>query len=207
MKKKELLELGLTEELAGKVEASHNEELKGYIPKARFDEVNDEKKTFKEALKERDNQLEELKKSTDVEGMKKQIGELQAANVKKDEEHAAELKALKIDAAIDAALTAAKAKNLKAVKALLDLDGADFDKDGNIKGLSEQVKKLSEAEDSGFLFEVADTGKKPPVKGAKPAESKHEKPDGKVDFSKMTLEELTAYMENNPGVEIPENYN
>jgi len=206
MKKAELVTLGLTEEQAGKIETASLEELKGYIPKARFDEVNTEKNTLKETVKERDKQLDDLKKSTDVEGMKKQIEELQAANTKKDEEHAAEIKALKIDTAIDAALVAANAKNLKAVKALLDLEDADFAKDGAIKGLADQIKKLTEAEDSSFLFEAADSGKKPPIKGAKPAESKHEKPDGKVDFTKMTLEELEAYMESNPGVEIPENY-
>ena len=98
--------------------------LKGFIPKARFDEVNNEKKKLELDVHDRDSQLETLKNSTgDVEALKKQITDLQADNKKKDEEHAAEVRQLKIDAAVDAALASAKAKNTTAVKALLkDLD-------------------------------------------------------------------------------------
>ena len=73
-------------------------------------------KKVKESLKERDKQIYDLKNSTDIEGLKKQIEDLQTANTEKDEEHAAAIKALKIETALDAALTAAKAKNIKAVK-------------------------------------------------------------------------------------------
>ena len=47
MTKEQLLEMGLSEEQADKVLAAHKEELKGYIPKARFDEVNNAKKTWR----------------------------------------------------------------------------------------------------------------------------------------------------------------
>jgi hypothetical protein len=203
MKKEELLKLGLDEEAATKVADASAEELKGYIPKARFDEVNTEKKKLDESLKERDTQLETLKKSTgDVESMKKQIETLQAENKTKDETHAAEIKQLKIDAAVSAALSAAKAKNEKAVKALLELDPAKVKllEDGTIEGLADQIKKLTEAEDSKFLFDTET--KKTQIKGAKPGETGKEKPDGKVDISKMSYEELAAYMEENPDAEI-----
>jgi hypothetical protein len=42
MKKEEFVKLGLDEETAKKCEAASTEELKGYIPKARFDEVNND---------------------------------------------------------------------------------------------------------------------------------------------------------------------
>lgn len=201
MKKDELLKLGLDEETAKKVETASTEELKGYIPKARFDEVNGEKNTLATTLKDRDTQLETLKNSTgDVEGLKKQITDLQTANKQKDDAHAAEVKTLKINAAVDAALVAAKAKNAKAVKALLDLEKAELADDGKIKGLDEQIKKLSGAEDSKFLFDT-DT-KKPTMKGALPGETGKEEPDTKVDTSKMTYEEIAAYMEANPDAKI-----
>ena len=44
MKKEEFVKLGVDDELAKKLEDASQEELKGYIPKARFDEVNNEKK-------------------------------------------------------------------------------------------------------------------------------------------------------------------
>ena len=112
--------------------------------------------------------------------------------------NAAEIKQLKINSAVDAALTAAKAKNNKAVRALLDLDKAELADDGTVKGLGDQIKKLVGAEDSKFLF---DTQKKQ-FKGAVPGESGVEDPDGKVDTSKMTYEQLAAYMAENPDAKI-----
>ena len=151
-------------------------------------------------LKERDKQLETLKNATgDVEGLKKQITDLQTANSEKDKAHAAELTALKLNTAVDAALSSAKAKNTKAVRALLDLDKAELGEDGAVKGLAEQIKKLQGAEDSKFLF---DEVKKPTMKGASPAATGVEEPDTKVDVSGMTYEEMAAYMEANPGVQI-----
>lgn len=61
---------------------------------------------------------------------------------------------MKIDFAVEKALTGAKAKNIKAVKALLELGEAKLDKDGNVKGLDEQIEKLRSGDDTKFLFEA-----------------------------------------------------
>lgn len=202
MKKEDFIKLGFSEEDAEKAANASQEELKGYIPKSRFDEVNNEKKKLETTVTERDEQLETLKNSTgDVEGMKKQIETLQAENKTKDEEHAAEIKQLKVDAAVSAAITAAKGKNEKAVKALLELDDLELLDDGNVKGLDDQIKKLIEADDTKFLFDTTTT-KKPKMKGAKPGEAGNEDGDKAPDITKMTYEELAAYMEENPDVEI-----
>lgn len=201
MKKEDLLKLGLSEEDAKKAADTSAEELKGYIPKARFDEVNNEKKKLELDVCDRDSQLETLKNSTgDVEAMKKQITDLQADNKKKDETHAAEIKQLKIDAAVSAALTSAKAKNEKAVRALLDPEKIELLDDGTIKGLDDQIKKLVEAEETKFLFDT--DSKKTKIKGANPGETGKEDPDIKVDVSKMSYEELAAYLDENPDAEI-----
>ena len=201
MKKEEFVKLGLDEETAKKCEAASTEELKGYIPKARFDEVNNEKKKLELDVRDRDGQLETLKTSTgDVEGMKKQIETLQADNKAKDEAHAAEIKQMKIDAAVDSAISGAKGKNAKAIKALLDLTKAELADDGTIKGIAEQIEALTKADDSKFLFDTET--KKTQVKGAKPGESGNEPGDGKVDTSKMTYSELAAYMAENPDAKI-----
>ena len=97
-------------------------------------ESKKEVETLKGQVSERDGQLETLKKSTgDIDELKKQIETLQTENKANAEAHAAEIKQMKIDAAIDAALSNAKAKNNKAVKALLnDLDKFEIDENGNI---------------------------------------------------------------------------
>ena len=128
MKKEELVKLGLEEDMAQKVADSSAEELKGYIPKSRFDEVNEAKKTLENDIRTRDTQLEDLKKSAgDVEGLKSKISELQTANDTAKAEYENKIKQMKIDSAVDMALINAKARNVKAAKALLNLENAELD--------------------------------------------------------------------------------
>lgn len=200
MKKEELVKLGLTEEDADKVAKASEEELKGFVPKARFDEVNEAKKHAEESVKERDKQIEGLKTSAgDAEKLKEQIEQLQQDNKAKDSLHASEIKKLKIDNAVDSALMTAKAKNLKAVRALLDLDKAELSEDGTVKGLAEQIEALSKADDSKFLFESSG---KPNIKGAKTGEDGSDGNGGKPDLSKMNYDEICQYLAENPDAEI-----
>lgn len=200
MKKEEFVKLGIDEETAKKCEIASQEELKGYIPKTRFDEVNNEKKTLETTLAERNSQFETLKNSTgDVESLKQQIATLQADNQKKDEAHAAEIKQLKVDSAVDTAITSAKGKNAKAIKALLNLENAELADDGTIKGLAEQIEALQKSDE--YLFEAKES-KKTNVKGAKPGEAGNEDDDKKVDTSKMTYSELAAYLAENPEAKV-----
>ena len=109
MTKEKLLEWGLTEEQAAKVMEGLNG---SFVTKARFNEVNTELTAAKNTIKERDTQLETLKKASgDTKALQDQITQLQADNKKKDADHAAELKNLKISNAVELALTGAKAKN------------------------------------------------------------------------------------------------
>jgi hypothetical protein len=175
MKKEDLIKLGLDEVTATKVADASNEELKGFIPKMRFDEVNESKKQLEKDVVARDVQLETLKNSTgDVEAMKKSITDLQTQNATDKANYEAQFKKLQIDSAVEKALIGAKAKNIKAVKALLDLEKADLDGE-SIKGLDEQLKKLQEGEDSKFLFDVQSSNKQQ-FKGFKPGESNDKTP-------------------------------
>lgn len=183
MTKENLLEWGLTEEQANKVMEGLNG---SFVTKSRFNEVNTELTNAKNTIKERDTQLETLKKSTgDTKALQDQITQLQTDNANQKKAHEAELKALKIGNAVDMALTGAKAKNNTAVKALMAdfLAKAELAEDGTVKGLDDEVKKLVEGKDTAFLFEKS-TGIK--FKGAKSAE----KGDGAEGG--MTLEKLKA---------------
>lgn len=196
MTKEKLLEWGLTEEQATKVMEGLNG---SFVTKARFNEVNTELTTAKNTIKERDTQLETLKKASgDTKALQDQITQLQADNKKKDTDYAAELKNLKISNAVELALTGAKAKNNTAVKALLvDFIGkAELADDGTVKGLDDEIGKLTKGEDTAFLF---DTSGKAKFKGAKAAEKSdpHNQPTGD-DLSKMSYDELCKYMEENP---------
>ena len=101
MKKEDLIAMGLTEEQAKKVMDS----LDGnFVTKARFNEVNEENKTLKQSVADRDKQLEDLKKSSgDNAELKKQIETLQQQNADQKKAHDAEMAQLKLDNAIDAA--------------------------------------------------------------------------------------------------------
>lgn len=200
MKKEEFVKLGVDEELATKLESASQDELKGYIPKSRFDEVNNEKKKLEADVKDRDGQLETLKNSTgDLEAMKKQIADLQKANKDADDAHQAEIKQIKIDNALETALTGAKAKNNLAVKALLkDLDKAELGDDGTIKGLAEQIEALQKSD--SYLFDTKTSAQ--PMKGAMPGEPDDEGGNGGVDTSKMTYSQMVAFMAKNPEATI-----
>jgi hypothetical protein len=200
MRKEDFVKLGIDEELAKRCEEASLEELKGFIPKARFDEVNNENKSLKIDLRDRDSQLETLKNSTgDVADLKKQIEDLQNGNKAKDEAHEKEIRQLKIDHGVESALVGAKARNIAAVKALLkDLDKAELNEDGTIKGLDEQIEAIRKSDE--YLFEAKVS--KPNVKGAKPGEAGNDDGDKKIDTSKMTYSELAAYMAENPDAKI-----
>ena len=197
MKKEDFVKLGISEELAVECEKASMEELKSFIPKSRFDEVNTAKNTAEALVKERDGQLETLKNSSgDVDSLRQQIEQLQKANKDADDAHAAEIKKLKVDAAIDLALTDAKAKNKAAVKALLtDLENAEIADDGTIKGLAEQITSLQKSDE--YLFEAKETKTK--MKGVTPGQSADTefKELTKEQFNKMSYKEkLNLFNEN-----------
>ena len=198
MKKEELMKLeGMTEDLATKIAEQSAEELKGMIPKARLDEVIAERDNAKNDHAEVLKQLGELKKETGgVQALKDKIQELQDNAKEAEKTHAEEIKTLKINNAVDTALTGAKALNHKAVKALLNLEGAELDEDGSVKGLADQIKVLQTADDSKFLFGSSK------MKGATTGESGNDDGDKGVDTSKMTYSELAAYMAEHPEAQI-----
>ena len=206
MKRKELEDLGLNKEQVDAVIKMNGADIENAksVSAAEISNLQTENESLTSQVKERDKQLETLKKSAgDNEDLQKQIEQLQSDNATAKANHESEMNQLKVQFAVEKALTGAKAKNIKAVKALLDLDDAKLDKDGNVKGLQEQIDKLVAGDDTKFLFEeVQQSGQKQTFKGFQPgATSTDVKPGTEVDTSKMSYEELCAYMEANPNVE------
>lgn len=208
MTRKQLEDLGLTKEQADSVMKINGDDIENAKGTAATEIKNlqTEVEGLKTQVGDRDKQLETLKASAgDNADLKKRIEDLQTENATAKATHESELNQLKIDFAVEKALTGAKAKNIKAVKALLELDDAKLDKDGNVKGLAEQIEKLTSGDDTKFLFEAQkQTKQQQNFKGFQPGASGGQKPgEGeKVDFSKMSYDELTAYMEANPDAQI-----
>ena len=190
MTKEQLIAMGLTEEQAIKV----MESLDGnFVTKTRFNEVNTELGQAKTTLKERDTQLETLRKSGgDIEALKKEITDLQEANKTKDAEHQAEIKQMRFDAALNGALISAKARNPETVKPLLKtfLEKAEMDGE-SINGLDAELKKLTESDDTKFLF---DADGKPGLKGAKPGETRKDNTDGNTNAPKTLFDAVKSAM-------------
>ncbi len=196
MKKSEFIALGISEELAAKAEKASLEELKGYVEKSKHDETVEENKTLKTQVADRDKQLETLKASAgDNEELKKQIETMKQQNADQEKAHKAELAQLRLDNAMENALAAAGAKNTKAVRALLDVSKVKLGEDGKLTGWDDQLAALKKSD--AYLF----ADKKATFKGFQPGASGDVKPEAKVDMSKMTYEELAAYIENNPDAE------
>jgi predicted nuclease with TOPRIM domain len=122
--------------------ADINKELpKYFIPKDKYNEVAEAKKKLEADIQERDNQLEQLKNAAgNSEELKAQIEQLQAENQKAAEEWQAKMAQMQLDFAIEKALAAAKAKNAKAVKALLDMEKVKLDGE-QLLGLDDQLKE------------------------------------------------------------------
>jgi len=158
MTKEQLIEMSLTEEQADKVLAVHKEELKGYIPKTRFDEINETKKELEQQIKERDKQLKELQeKAKGNEELEKTIKDLQEVNKATKEQYEAKIKEMTINAAIREKLTDVKYPDLLLTK--FDKSKLTVASDGTVLGIDEQLAVIKETYKDLF---------KPDVKGREP---------------------------------------
>ena len=95
-------------------------------------------------------------KGVDVKDLQGQVETLQGKREAQAREHAAQLADLAFDGTLKDAITAARGRNDKAIRALLDVDALKASKNqaADIKTALEGLKK-----DSGYLF---DSGETPP---------------------------------------------
>ena len=196
MKKEELMKIdGMTEELATKIAEQSAEELKGMIPKSRLDEVITERDNAKRDHAEVLKQLGILQNETgDVQSLKDKIAELETAAKESEKTHAAEIKKMQRDN-VDAELCITnKAKNNKAVLAMLDAVDEKLDIEAYRAERAKQFEAVVKSD--SYLFGSST------MKGAKTGESGNDDGDKGVDTSKMTYSELAAYMAEHPEAQI-----
>jgi len=207
MTRKELEDLGLTKEQVDSIIKINGADIENAktTSTAEIKNLQTEVSGLKTQISDRDKQLDTIKASTgDAEAMKQQIVDLQAENTKTKETHESEMSQLKVDFAVEKALTGANAKNVKTVKPLLDLTDAKLDKDGNVKGLQEQIDKLVADDGTKFLFEAQQSQNQQNFKGFQPGVSGSTKPGTEVDTSKMNYDDLCAYLAENPDANLSE---
>ncbi|WP_368298384.1 phage scaffolding protein [Cytobacillus firmus] len=130
-----------------------------WIPKEKFNELNENTKELKKQLKDRDAQLAELgEKAKGHEELTAKINELTEANKKTEADYQKKLDQQAFDFALKSALTSVKAKNPKAVEALLNKESIKLDGD-KLLGLADQLKALQKSD--AYLFEAEQQPSKP----------------------------------------------
>ena len=168
---------------------------KDKVPRSRLNDKIEDLKELGIQLKDRDDQLVDLgKKAKGNEDLTSEINRLKQENTDKDVEYQGKLQKQAFDAKLSDALRDAKAKNPKAVKALLDATTIKLDGD-KLLGLDEQLTSLKESD--GYLF----------VETQEPAGLQGRSPKGaqitqsgisKEKFNEMNYQERVKLYQENP---------
>lgn len=107
-------------------------------------------------LSEANKQIEAFK-DMKPEDLKKSADDWKAKYDKAIADHQESEKKRLFDGALEKGLAEAKAKNVKTVTPLLDLNGLKFNEaDGSLIGLKEQLEKIKADEKNNFLFDSED---------------------------------------------------
>lgn len=198
MKKEEFIALGISEDQAAKAEEASKKELESYVPKADFETANQVKGQLEKDIKDRDKQLEDLKKSSgDNEALMKQIETLQAENKAVMEKNEADMKDLKLSTAIKLAL-GESAQDAELVSSLFDKSKLILSDDGKVTGLEEQLKSVKGSKPFLFKEEKPESqnksGFRPLGASGQQSQGTTKTDDGKVDMKAAIEAKLQAQM-------------
>ena len=198
MKTEFLKSLNLSQEVIDKIMAENGKDIA--VEQKKAEKVIQERDSYKLKAESLETQVNDANteiqkfKDMDIDGIKKAADDWKETAEKAKADADKQISQMKFDYALSAALTGAKAKNAKAVKALLDMDGLKFNY-GKIVGLDEQLAQIKA--DNDYLFE-SDEPAPEFVKGTNGGSGSV----GGKKPSEMTYTELCDYMAQNPGAEI-----
>lgn len=134
-----------------------------YVEKAKFDEATTAKNNLETQIKERDKQLETLKKTAgDKEKLEATIKQLQEDNKSAKTKYETDLKNLRIDSAVKLKLSGT-AQDVDIVAGLIDKTKLIVSDDGTVAGLDEQINPLKQSKP--FLFKNDKQSYEPKVGG------------------------------------------
>lgn len=150
MNKKDLIDLGIAEEVAEQVVILHGKGIESH--KAKITTMQTELETTQGQLTDANKQIEDFK-GMNIDEITAAADEWKRKYETAQTESVAQLSELKFDHWLDGALTTARAKNPKAVKALLDIDAlkkAYDEKANTVVGFDEHLKPIKSEND--YLF-------------------------------------------------------
>jgi len=194
MKTETLQGIGLNDEQIRSVMAEYGKEINP-LKQAQAN-AEQERDSLKSQLEDVNGQLSEAqknsKKGSELQGQLKDLQKQFEDSKAKAEE---QLQATKKDYEIAAALSKAGAKNDKAVKALLDTEKVNFDDDGKLIGLSEQLEAVKK--DNDFLFADANESNPKPTITSK-GNPNPDGGNGNKALADYSYQELVALKTDNP---------
>lgn len=156
MTREELKALGIDGETLEKVMALHGKDIEKYK------NVESENQMLKKQVESTNSALKDLQeKANGNEELVKQIESMKEESAKAKSDFEETIKTMKINSAVDNLLTSKKAKNIKAAKALLDMEKVGLDDKGNVIGLNEQWDSIYKGNE--FMF--GDSPSVPPSAG------------------------------------------
>lgn len=151
MNKQDLMKLGIEDEnVAQQIIVLHGKDIERI--KTDLETKAEEIEKLNAQLAEAGKTIESFKEM-DIDGIKAAAEEWKTKAEQAQAEAEQKVQAIKFEHALKDALAAAKARNPKAVKALLDLDKVKFSEDGNsLEGLDEQLETIKQEND--YLFDI-----------------------------------------------------
>ena len=145
-----LKELQVNEE---EITALIDEAKAGYVLKEEYDVLKGEIKVHQDKATELSNTVKTLQKDVDAsEALKLKLEDLQNNLTAKDKE----IEKVKFDYKLEAKMKEVGAKNIKAIKALIDMDEVKLGENGELEGFDTQIETLRESD--GYLFEDMSKG-------------------------------------------------
>lgn len=151
MNKKDLITLGVSEEIADQIVVLHGKDIESH--KTKITDLQTQFDTAQGQLTDANKQIEDFK-GMNVDQIKAAADEWKAKYETAQTESASQLASLKFDHWLDGALATAKAKNPKTVKALLDIDAlkkAYDEKTNTVVGFEEHLKPVKS--ENEYLFD------------------------------------------------------
>lgn len=147
--KKKLLELNVEQ---AEIDELIKEALTGYIAKEEYDILQGQVKVHEDKAKELSKTVKELQKDVDAsEALKLKLDDLEGKLGAKDKE----IEKVKFDFKLEAKMKEVGAKNIKAIKALIDMEQVKLE-DGELVGFDTQIEALKESD--SYLFEEVGKG-------------------------------------------------
>ena len=154
MKRDFLKGLELSDELIDKIMEAHGKSVERYKSgETQIQTLNQQLEDLKGQLGEANKQIKEFR-DMDIDGIRKAAVDWEAKAKQAEKDSEAKIQKMQFDHALEKALAGAKAKNTKAVQALLNMDELKLD-NGVIVGLDKQLDGIKK--DNDFLFDADDS--------------------------------------------------